>query len=231
VAAPAETTEEKQGPIGAFLSTYLAPVDSLAEVIFGLIMVLGWTSTARLVFGTTSVRQLLLAVIGCNLAWAIVDGVMYILSSVYERSQRIKLLGSLRRAPDGESAVALIAERLDEDLEPVLTDDQRAQVYHWLVAGAARVESEQAHVTREDMLGAVVSGVLVFVSVLPVGLPFLFISDPTVALRVSNLVCVGMLFIIGFYWARYIAMNRVLAGTLLLVVGLLMVAVTVALGG
>jgi hypothetical protein len=59
------------GRIRAFFADNLAPVDNLSEIIFGLIMVLGFTSTARLVFGATSVQYLLLAVLGCNLAGAL----------------------------------------------------------------------------------------------------------------------------------------------------------------
>jgi VIT1/CCC1 family predicted Fe2+/Mn2+ transporter len=229
--ATTTATDEKQGRIRGFFATYLAPVDSLSEVIFGLIMVLGFTSTARLVFGQTSVRRLLLAVIGCNLAWALVDGVMYILASVYERGQRTKFIRSVHDAPDEEAAMALAAEHLDSDLEEVLSEEERGRVYGWIAARAHEAQPERAHIERDDLLGAVASGALVFLAVLPVAAPFLIISDPWVALRVSNLVTVGMLFLVGFYWARHTDMNRVVAGALLLALGVLLVAVTVALGG
>jgi hypothetical protein len=52
IALVIDSAKEKK----SFVATYLAPVDSLSEIIFGLIMVLGFTSTARLAFGETSVE-------------------------------------------------------------------------------------------------------------------------------------------------------------------------------
>jgi VIT1/CCC1 family predicted Fe2+/Mn2+ transporter len=223
----AEPAAERQG----FIARYLAPVDSLSEVIFGLIMVLGWTTTAHLVFGATSARRLLLAVIGCNLAWALVDGIMYVLAVYYERSQHVKFVRSVRGATNAESAAEAAAERFDEDLEPVLSEAERAQVYVWIAARVSEEEPEPVRVTKEDILGAVASGVLVFVAVLPVAIPFLLISDSLVALRVSNLITVGLLFVVGYRWAHHTTLNPVVAGLLLLLVGLFLVAITVAFGG
>jgi hypothetical protein len=94
-------------------ANHVLPVDSLSEIIFGLIMVLGFTSTARITLGEQSPQQFLWAVIGCNLAWGIVDGMMYILASVYERSQRARLADSIRGARDEATALALIDDEID----------------------------------------------------------------------------------------------------------------------
>jgi VIT1/CCC1 family predicted Fe2+/Mn2+ transporter len=215
----------------SFIATYLAPAESLSEIIFGLIMVLGFTSTARLAFGETSSQRLLLAVIGCNLAWGIVDGVMYILGSVYERSQRARIAEAMHRAPDEQTAIAVVANELDERLAPLLTVDQRTQVYGWVVARVKAATLRPVHITPDDLYGATASGLLVFLTVMPVALPFLLIDDPQRALRISNLLCVAMLFVVGYMWARQTSMNRVVAGLILMFVGLAMVLITVLLGG
>jgi VIT1/CCC1 family predicted Fe2+/Mn2+ transporter len=222
------TTSIEKKP--SFIGTYLEPVDSLSEIIFGLIMVLGFTSTARLIFDQTSAQQLLLAVLGCNLAWGIVDGVMYILGSLYERGQRARIVDGVRSAPDDRTALALIAGELDSRLE-MLTDAQRAQVYTWLLSKAKTTTPQRIHVQKDDVYGAIASGLLVFVSVLPVVLPFLIFSDVRLALRLSNLISVLLLFVVGYFWARATRMNQLVAGLLLMSLGLAMVAVTVALGG
>jgi hypothetical protein len=60
-----------------FVRRYLDPASQLSEILFGLIMVLTVTLTAGLSVteGKAGVRQLLIAVIGCNLAWGIIDAV------------------------------------------------------------------------------------------------------------------------------------------------------------
>ena len=222
-----ERVEEKK----SFIATYLDPSESLAEIIFGLIMVLGFTSTARLALGEISSQRFLIAVIGCNLAWGIVDGVMYILGSLYERGQRLRIADALQKAPDEQAALAVVAKELDEVLEPLMTQEQRTQVYHWVIARVKGVTLRRVRLTKDDIYGAIASGFLVFVTVMPVAVPFWFIENEQRALRVSNLLCVAMLFIVGYSWAEETKMNRLVAGLLLMAVGLAMVLVTVLLGG
>jgi hypothetical protein len=61
-----------------FVRQHLDPASQLSEILFGPIMVLTVTLTAGLSVaeGKAGVRQLLIATIGCNLAWGIIDGVM-----------------------------------------------------------------------------------------------------------------------------------------------------------
>jgi len=214
----------------SFIATYLDPVDSLSEIIFGLIMVLGFTSTARLVFGETSSYRLVLAVFGCNLAWGIVDGVMYILGSLYERGQQARLADALRRAPDDPAALAVIARELGPQLA-IMDDDQRAEIYRWVLEKVRNTTPQRVRITKDDIFGAVASGLLVFLAVLPVAIPFILVENPVVALRISNLICIVLLFVVGYYWASQTMMNKFMAGLLLMLLGLIMVAVTVALGG
>lgn len=220
------STEKK-----SFISTYLTPVDSLSEIIFGLIMVLGFTSTARITLGEQSPQQFLWAVIGCNLAWGIVDGVMYVLSSVYERGQRARLADSIRAAPDETTALAIIHDELDPQLGRLLADHERDQVGRWVLTKVKGLTPQPVRITQDDLYGALASGMLVFLATLPVAAPFLLVDDPWMALRLSNLVCVSLLFVVGYRWAWHTRTNPMVAGLVLTVIGLVMVAVTVVLGG
>src|SRR6476661_5131939 len=88
-----------------FVVRYLDPASRLGEVLFGLIMVLTVTLTAGLTVaeGRDGVRQLLVAAIGCNIAWGIVDAVMYVMDCVTARSGRMRLVKAVRSAPDDAS--------------------------------------------------------------------------------------------------------------------------------
>jgi hypothetical protein len=61
-----------------FVQRHLDPASRMGEILFGLIMVLSVTLTAGLSVadGKAGVRQLLVAAIGCNVAWGIIDGIM-----------------------------------------------------------------------------------------------------------------------------------------------------------
>src|SRR6476620_1387909 len=85
-----------------FVRRYLDPASRLGEMLFGLIMVLTVTLTAGLTVdeGRAGVRQLLFAAIGCNIAWGIIDAVMYIMNCITVRSGKRRLINAVQRAAD-----------------------------------------------------------------------------------------------------------------------------------
>jgi VIT1/CCC1 family predicted Fe2+/Mn2+ transporter len=86
-------------------------------------------------------------------------------------------------------------------------------------------------ITRPDLLGAVGVFLLVFLSCVPLMIPFLFMHDPLPALRASNAVAIVMLFFGGYSFARYAGGAKILAGLAMVVLGVVMVGITIALGG
>jgi len=215
----------------AKLSRVLDPTDRLGETLFGLIMVLSFTcSISVATAGRQEVREMLIAALGCNTAWGIVDGAMYVLSRVLERARQEALLRSLRAAPDADAARDLLAGQLDADLQPLL--------------GSGGVDAVLAHVRRlperarrrarieaDDLRGALGIFALIFLSTFPVTLPFVFLHDAVAALRVSNGVALVMMFLIGVAWARAAGASPWRAGLLVVALGVVLVVVTLALGG
>lgn len=67
----------------SFIHRHLDPAESLGEVLFGLIMVLTFTLGAAVAGGYK--RGMLLAAVGCNVAWGVIDGVLFVLSGRFAR--------------------------------------------------------------------------------------------------------------------------------------------------
>src|SRR2546423_12932813 len=110
-----------------FVPKYLDPASRLGEILFGLIMVLTVTLTAGLTVseGRAGVRQLLLTAIGCNFAWAIIDGVMYIMNCLTERSGKIRLIEAVQRARDTRAALDVIQNEIEPELQSLLDPEER----------------------------------------------------------------------------------------------------------
>ena len=85
--------------------------------------------------------------------------------------------------------------------------------------------------TKDDLYGALACFVLVFVSCLPAAIPFFIFSQPHFALRVSNLLLLVLLFWVGQKWAQYVGIDRRIAGTAMVIIGLVLVGVAILLGG
>ena len=66
----------------------LDPVDRFGEVLFGLIMVLTFTCTLSVAeSGREDIRLMLVAALGCNVAWGLVDAVMYVITVLVRRAR------------------------------------------------------------------------------------------------------------------------------------------------
>lgn len=218
-------------PEKSFIDRYFTPENRLAEVICGLVMVLSFTATTSATFEGTTPNALLIAVLGCNIAWGIVDGVTYILGNLLNRGAQARLVRTVRENPDDPTAGATVQSKLDDAVGQFLTPDQRRQLHRWVVEGAARLEPEPTRLKREDVYTAIACFMIVFGATLPALIPFMLLRDDGLALRVSNGLILLMLFAIGWRWARFANTNRWTTGLSLLGLGLILVAITIVLGG
>jgi VIT1/CCC1 family predicted Fe2+/Mn2+ transporter len=216
-----------------FIHVSLTPENSLSEIFFGLIMVISITSTVRqaTIGSEEAVRVLLLSALGCNTAWGIVDGVLYVLSSVFQRNRQARMLQAVKDAPHPHQAIAVVAKHLDPLLDDVTLPEERQQLYAAIANRASSVAPRATGVLPEDFYGAIASFLLVFLATLPVLFPYLVIHNPSLALRTSNLMGIAMLFIVGYAWAGYTKTNRIKAGIAIMALGSVLVTITVALGG
>ncbi|HET7240737.1 MAG TPA: hypothetical protein VFI77_06240, partial [Gemmatimonadales bacterium] len=95
-----------QGP-----GSVLSPVDRVSEVLFGLIMALTFTGTLSVATAERSeVREMLIGALGCNIAWGLVDAVMFLLAALAERGRNIAILREVRKAADPARARELILD-------------------------------------------------------------------------------------------------------------------------
>ncbi len=215
--------------VGEYRKRALDPVDRFSEVIFGLIMVLAFTGSLSVAEGgEKDVRKMLVAALTCNLAWGLVDGVMYVLTSIAERARRLNVLRGIRAASPA-TARRLVLLALPEAFEAITDDaeaDRIAARFHAL-PGPGR----GTILTAEDLRGALGSAVLVVVATLPPTIPFVLVSDSRLAIRISNAVAVASLFFAGYWLGRATGIRAWLLGLAMVVLGSLLVAVTIALGG
>ena len=218
------------------MERYLDPASTLGEVLFGLIMTLTFTLGAGIIIedeGREGARQLLIALIGCNIAWGLIDGVLYLAGQLFDRSRLRRVGQAVRGAADQRSAVTVVAGELDELLDHVTSPAERQELYARIATNLRSGASPPRPntISRADIVGAFTSFWLVVVSSIPAAIPFLLFDDARFALRVSNAILLAMLFVIGYWCARYTVAKPWLVGLALLVGGIALVVVAIALGG
>ena len=208
----------------------LDPVARTSEVLFGLIMALTFTGTlSAATAGREDIRALLVGMIGCNLAWGLVDAVMFLVSTLAERGHDLQMIQAARRADRSEDARHVIAGRMPPLLASLLTPDDYERLRQGLLD--IRDQPATASIAKADVVGAFAVFLLVFLSTFPVVIPFLVFTDTYTALRASNAVAIAMMFAAGYYLARHGGYRPLLTGASVVVLGVVLVGIAIALGG
>jgi VIT1/CCC1 family predicted Fe2+/Mn2+ transporter len=175
----------------------LDPIDRVSEVLFGLIMVLTFTGSLSVAeAGRDDVRTMLIGALGCNLAWGIIDGILYLMGCLAEMGRGLLTARAGRKATNPKEAQRLISDALPSVVASVLQPAELEAMHQRLKELPA--PPERAQLRKDDWLGAVGVFLLVFLSTFPVVVPFIFMRNAGPALRVSNAVAIVMLFLTGF---------------------------------
>lgn len=206
----------------------LDPVSRASEVLFGLIMVLTFTASLNAAeSGPSDVRLMLIAALGCNLAWGLIDAAMYLMSARAEGAIAHETLARIRMARSPETAHDEIRAALPPLLSGLLDESDLEKIRARLIAGKP---SDVPKLSSEDGRAAVAVFTLVFLPTLPVALPFLLIGDPKRALWASHAVAIASLFFAGCSLGRnWLRPLRV--GLAMVALGLVLVGIALALGG
>jgi VIT1/CCC1 family predicted Fe2+/Mn2+ transporter len=145
-----------------------------------------------------------------------------------ERGRSLAIFKEVRSTPDSARARHLIAEAMPPVVASTMEPGELETVRSRLIG---LPEPASAKLTLRDLRTAVRIFFLVFLSTLPVALPFAFLSEAHRALRVSNGIALLMLFLGGYYLGRHGRGRPLLSGLVTLAVGVLLVWATIALGG
>jgi hypothetical protein len=208
----------------------LDPIDRVSEVLFGLIMALTFTcSMSAAEAGREDVRTLLIGAIGCNIAWGLIDAVIYLLVSLTERARGMALLKALQGGVGQTVAREIIVGVLPPVLASALSSDELDKI-HGKLADLSE-PPDRARLGRNDYLGALGVFLLVFTATFPVVIPFMVMRDAVTALRVSNAIALVMLYIAGYSFGRYAHYRPHGMGLIMTFIGTALVALTIALGG
>ena len=216
------TTQSTRDPV-------LNPVDRVSEMLFGLFMALTFVGAVSVTESGTEVRALLAAALGCNLAWGLVDAVMYLVRTITDRGKLLTLVRSVRTAADTETARALIKESLSKPLAGLMTDSEVEAVRQRIVALPS--PPERPKLKLEDLLAALAVFLLVVASTFPVAIPFLIIDDIGLAKTLSRAIALVMLFFGGLALGRYAGYGSWKTGVMMAGLGAAVVAAVIALGG
>jgi VIT1/CCC1 family predicted Fe2+/Mn2+ transporter len=204
-------------------------------MLFGLFMALTFVgAVSAATTGREEVHSMFIAALGCNLAWGLVDAIMYLVRTATDRGRSLTFMRAVRAATDQETGRGLVERRLRERF--TLRTSRN-------LISAAEIESIRARIAalplipkratleQDDLLAGLGIFLIVVISTLPVVVPFLLISDVDLAKHVSRAIALAMLFFGGLALGRYAGYGSWKAGLTMAGLGTGLVIVINALGG
>src|SRR5438309_2264709 len=137
--------------------------------------------------------------LGCNLAWGLVDAVMYLLRTLTERTRNRTLARQVMGAGT-EAAHRLIEQALPTH---VIAMTGPEELEGMRLALLALPPPARLALRRDDYLAAAGIFLLVVLATFPVVLPFMLVSEVAKAMLMSQIVTMALLFLAGLALGRY----------------------------
>ena len=160
-------------------SRLLDPVDRISEILFGLIMAVTFVGSISVATaGSEDVRTATASALGCNLAWGLVDAVMYVIRNVTARTRR-RTLARRIVAASPETARDMIAKALPPGIADI-TGPRELEAMRDRLRAVPLPQSSV--VTGRDFLEAVGVFLLVYVGMIVGKIPRLRIDRTGFAL-------------------------------------------------
>lgn len=202
-------------------SKYLSYADRTGEIAFAVIMVIiinGYVALSDLNSGFTYIVAVNL---GACLAWGIIDGLIYAISSSIERNNVHNKLLTLKTALKGDRAVEAVKASLGDTFLESFDDAGKEAIAKEIIVHVPKASlGENKLLTKDEVLGWLsIIGIYVAVGVL-LALPFFIFQQKVLAWVVSNVVGVAWLFWYGVQLGKVAGKNRWVLGLVLAAVSI-----------
>ena len=148
----------------------LSAVDRVSEMLFGLFMALTFIGAVSVAgAGREQVRELFVTAFGCNLAWGLVDAIMYLVRTVTDRGRTLTLMRSIREAPDVETGRGFLERALSHVVARLVSSTEIEAIRGRIVALPSVPARPTLH--WDDLRAALAIFLIVVAATFPVVLP------------------------------------------------------------
>jgi hypothetical protein len=201
--------------------------ERISEMLFGVIMALTITNSIGVAQG--DLRSMVWGALGCNLAWGLIDAAMYLMTELGDRGRGFLALRELRAVTGADKARRIVAEALPPVLASALRQGDLDIIRQRLTELAA--PPDRPRLAWTDWLAATGVFLMVFLSTLPLVVPFAFVNETRLALRISNGIAIAMMYVSGYALGRHSGQHPWRLGLSMVLVGIVLTGIAIALGG
>jgi hypothetical protein len=204
--------------------------DRISEILTGIVMILTFTCTFSVIKSdNTSVMNMLTGAICSTTAWGLFDAVLYLFMTLIDKEHNLTFMNFVRKSKDIGKVRQVIVDALPEVMTDVMQPEE-IEILRKKILTLPQPEKIY-RLKSDDYRSAGGIFLLVFFATIPISVPFILIKDITIALRISNAVAILMMFLCGRALGKYVGRNRMVMGLITSLIGIVLVSVTIALGG
>ena len=162
----------------------------------------------------------------------IIDGIMYVLINLRERGNKSKLVSLIKSAKDQNEVLALIKNQFGFAFIDLLNKDTQSNIYEEILKGLKNATVEKPKgISKNDLRLVLKTFLIVFSTGVPLVIPFILLNDVWLAIRITHIIGIIMLFGIGYWWAKLASRHRIRSAIALTVLGVVIVGITEVLHG
>lgn len=216
------------------LADYIGRYWAGAEAIYSVIIAMTFTSVLRGYEppGETAYLDIVYPALFCCIAWGIADGLFYAWERRYNIRMENEIIDLSRSIESSDNALPLIGEQLDDTILRNISDEKRIQLYRNLVKYLAGAGMKAAPSRRDAISIISATTIISTIAGLAVVAPFFLVEDVGLALNVSNILGIFLLFVIGCNRAYdKSTSDRIIMGLGTAIIGIVIAAITILLGG
>jgi hypothetical protein len=208
----------------------LDPDDRITEILTGIIIMLTFTCTLSLVkTDQNSVTDMLAGATSSAIAWGFIDAIMYLFMTLIDKEHTLTFVNFVHKSKDIDRVHQVIVDDIPAAIANLMKPEEIEGIRNKIVN--LPEPPPKYKLKFKDYRTAVGIFLLVFLATVPISIPFILIKDLQTALRVSNIIAILMMFFCGMGLGKYAGRNRFVLGTLTSLIGIVLVAITILLGG
>jgi len=216
------------------LADYIGRYWAGAEAIYAVIIAMTFTSVLRgyVAIDEAAYLDVVYPALFCCMAWGIADGLFYAWERRYNIRMENKIIDLSRPGQDQDEAMSLIREQLDDTVLRNINYEKRMELYLNLMRHLDEVGAKRK-ASRWDAISIICATFVISTAAgLAVVAPFFLVENLQTALDISNMLGICLLFVIGYHRAyEKSASARMIMGFGTAVIGMVIAAVTILLGG
>jgi len=216
------------------LADYIGRYWAGAEAIYAVIIAMTFTSVLRGydAIDEAAYWEIIYPALFCCMAWGIADGLFYAWERRYNIRMENKIVDLSRSGQNRDDAIPLIREQLDDTILRNINYEKRMELYMNLMKYLDEVGIKRMLSKRDAISIISATFVISTVAGLAIVAPFFLVENLKTALNISNMLGICLLFIIGYHRAyEKSASARMIMGFGTAVIGMVIAAVTILLGG